>query len=229
MHAIDTPGSIEGRFTEGNPAIGQRATKLGAAWPNDVQDNLLFLLEEAEIAPTKGRKEDVADAVKAIVAGMVGTGGGSVPTARQVVGGGLVTGGGDLSANRTLTVTAATAAQVAEGEADNVAITPAALRAAADAGLVANGYYRVPGGPIFQWRSLVGSYNEGPVFIAFPIEFPAACFMAVPFILNASANVQVDIFAQIVSWAPNGATVLVNRDDSGVPSASGVGIFAVGF
>jgi len=53
-----------------------------------------------------------------------------VTAARTISGGGLVTGGGDLSGNRTLTVTAATNEQGEAGEATNVAMTPASTAAA---------------------------------------------------------------------------------------------------
>lgn len=53
---------------------------------------------------------------------------GLVQTSRTVSGGGLATGGGDLSANRTLTVTAASQAEAEAGAIDTVAMTP--LRAA---------------------------------------------------------------------------------------------------
>jgi hypothetical protein len=53
-----------------------------------------------------------------------------VVAARSISGGGLVTGGGDLSTNRTLTVTAATNEQGEEGVATNVAMTPASTAAA---------------------------------------------------------------------------------------------------
>lgn len=52
---------------------------------------------------------------------------------RTISGGGLATGGGDLSANRTITVTASTDAQAVTGTATNVAMTPAGDKAALDA------------------------------------------------------------------------------------------------
>lgn len=51
-----------------------------------------------------------------------------IPTSRTVSGGGLATGGGDLSANRTITVTKATPAEVAAGNSDTVAATPKGLK-----------------------------------------------------------------------------------------------------
>jgi hypothetical protein len=52
-----------------------------------------------------------------------------------ITAGGLVTGGGDLSANRTLTVTKATSAEVITGTRDDVAVTPLGNKAALDAGV----------------------------------------------------------------------------------------------
>ena len=51
MHRIDTNGSVEGLFQEGNPNTGQQATQLGAAWFNDIQENLLGILAAAAIGP----------------------------------------------------------------------------------------------------------------------------------------------------------------------------------
>ncbi len=53
---------------------------------------------------------------------------GAVPSTRTVAGAGLVTGGGDLSANRTLTVGAASAADVNTGTSAAVAMTPASYK-----------------------------------------------------------------------------------------------------
>jgi hypothetical protein len=50
----------------------------------------------------------------------------------SIGGGGLVTGGGDLSANRTLTVTEATAAEIDAGTAADKAVTPRRLRPVLD-------------------------------------------------------------------------------------------------
>ncbi len=47
-----------------------------------------------------------------------------IPTSRSIVGGELATGGGDFSANRTITVSKATAAEIAAGAEDGKAITP---------------------------------------------------------------------------------------------------------
>ncbi len=53
--------------------------------------------------------------------------GGGVPIQRTFTGGGLVTGGGDFTANRVLTVLAATASQIRQRISNMVAITPVGL------------------------------------------------------------------------------------------------------
>lgn len=52
---------------------------------------------------------------------------GGIPATRLVSAAGLATGGGSLAADRTITVTAATAAQTAAGSAVDVAVTPGGL------------------------------------------------------------------------------------------------------
>ena len=63
-----------------------------------------------------------------------GTANSAVQTTRNVSAGGIATGGGDLSADRTITVTKATGAEVTTGTDDTHAVTPKAL---ADAGIKA--------------------------------------------------------------------------------------------
>lgn len=75
---------------------------------------------------------------------------------RSVVAGGLVTGGGALSADRTVTVTAATQAQAEAGTATNVALTPLALRQ----GLNATG-----AAPVYACRAWVNFNGTGTVAI----------------------------------------------------------------
>lgn len=57
---------------------------------------------------------------------------GGIPASRAISPGGLVTGGGDLSADRTLTVTAASAAEIRAGTSTTVVPTPAGIAAALD-------------------------------------------------------------------------------------------------
>jgi hypothetical protein len=70
----------------------------------------------------------VATAVAAGGGGGGGTGG--VPTSRQILTAGLATGGGDLTADRTITVTKASQADVATGTDDTKALTSYSIAAA---------------------------------------------------------------------------------------------------
>ncbi|AHF90211.1 hypothetical protein OPIT5_08350 [Opitutaceae bacterium TAV5] len=57
---------------------------------------------------------------------------GYVPTSRTISASGLATGGGNLTANRTITVPAASTAEATAGTVTNRAMTPASTRAAID-------------------------------------------------------------------------------------------------
>lgn len=92
MHRIDTNGAVTGLFQEGNPAIGQQATRLGAAWLNDMQENIAKVIEDAGIELVKGDYDQLRDAIVAMIAGVVGDGDGAVPTTLTVTGAGLATG-----------------------------------------------------------------------------------------------------------------------------------------
>lgn len=127
MHRIDTPGAVDGKFQDGNPAVGQQATQLRADWFNDVQEEIATVIEEAGIVLTKGDTDQLYSAIIALVAGVVGDGGGAVPTTRQVLAGGIATGGGDLAADRTITVNKATPGEVSAGVRDDVVVTPLGL------------------------------------------------------------------------------------------------------
>ena len=68
---------------------------------------------------------------------------GRVPQARTITGAGLATGGGALDQNRIITVPKASAQQAIDGEADDVALTPATGRAQIEA-LLASGNDSAP-------------------------------------------------------------------------------------
>lgn len=202
MHYIDGPGSVDGQFSEGNPAQGQRATKVTAAWLNDLQNNLAFAITEAGFELAKSDQEQLYEAIVAIAAGAAGDGSGAVPTTRTVTGGGLVTGGGDLAVNRVLTVAKATSGEVAAGVRDDVAITPLALLGGVGGRVLAGtGYATFLGGIIIQWGTAFANAN-GSTNITLPTAFPAQCVFATfnggttgtgneennPFISNKSAT-----------------------------------------
>ncbi len=189
MHRIDSVGSVSGKFTEGNPAGGQKATRVSAAWLNDVQENLVDIISFANIALVKGDSAQLRQAVLALVAGVVGTGDGGVPTTRQVTGAGLATGGGALAADLVLTVPKATAAEVQAGTDDSKAVTPLALANSTPKLLGTNGYYTLPGGLIIQWmQALVGA--NGMTNLTLPTSFPNQCFAAVTTGGASGANAQ---------------------------------------
>ena len=231
MHAIDGPGSVNGKFTEGNPATGQDATMVTADWLNDFQANILSVLIEGKIAPTKGRSVDLLEAIKAIVTGVQGSDDGSVPTTRKIAGAGLATvdGNGDLSQDRTVTVKRATPDEITAGESDDAVITPLGLRSAAVAGLAGNGYYKVPGGPIFQWGSVRANYGEGATYQPFATPFPNACFAVVPIEVNPTASRTSDIRTELVDRGPEGFTVMFQRGSGSNNSIGGFDFIAIGF
>lgn len=229
MHRIDSPGSIDSQFQNGNPAVGQQATQLTADWFNDVQENIAFAIENAGLALVKGDEEQLRDAILALVAGAVGTGGGAVPTTRQVASTGLLTGGGPLATDLTLAVAKASAAEILTGTEDGKAITPLGLATASASTLSNNGYIRLPGGLILQWGGLTGSYSEGSVAVTFPIAFPVACFRAFGVAVNQTAGLTNDVFVQRVAQTTSGATFFFNFDGSGSDAISGLDFFAIGY
>lgn len=167
MHRVDTPGSVAGRFQDGNPAVGQQATQLLADWHNDLQENVAHVIEQAGIALAKNDFTQLYDALTALIAGVVGTGGGSAPTTRNLAAAGLVTGGGTLAADRTFTVTAATVPEVAAQLLNNVAVTPAGL-----AGLISYtaGVLRI--GPVILMIATGTANGNGTTIISLPDTFP---------------------------------------------------------
>lgn len=75
MHRIDGPGAVGSLFTEGDPAAPQMATVVTAAWLNDIQENLVRLIEAADIIPVKGDYDQLRQAINQLSgAGEVGEG-----------------------------------------------------------------------------------------------------------------------------------------------------------
>ena len=229
MHRVDTPGSVEGLFQDGNPAIGQQATQLLAAWFNDVQENLAQLIEYAGIELEKGNYDQLRDAVIQLIAGVVGDGSGAVPTTRTVTGAGLLAGqGGALAADLVFTLLAASSADVTAGTDNTKAITPAALAGSFAATFGTNGYWKAPGGLIIQWGQLRGTYSEGSVAVAFPTAFAEACYVALVTANNQAANNDRDVHCQNVSRSLTGATFYFNYDGSGSNLIQGLDYLVIG-
>ena len=229
MHRIDSPGSVDGRFQPGNPAIGQRATLLPADWLNAVQEEVANVIEFAGITLEKGNTEQLRDAIVALISGVVGDGSGAVPTTRTVTGAGLLAGqGGPLAADLIFTLLGATSAEVTAGTETMKAVTPASLTASFGANLSANGFWRAPGGLIMQWGQLRGSYVEGSVGVTFPTAFTTGCFVLLPVAYNQAGVIDRDVHCQNVSRSLTGATFYFNYDGSGSNQIQGLDYLAIG-
>ncbi len=116
----------------------------------------------------------LAARLAALLAGVTTSLAAKADKVRTILGGGLVTGGGDLSANRTLTVTAANTAELLAGTEAGKALTPAAFATAARS-LAQNGWARLYDGTMFQWGRFTAASNTNTA-VSFPTSFPNACF-----------------------------------------------------
>lgn len=175
MHRIDTSGNVDNRFHPGNPATGQQATLVDQDWLNAVQEEIVNVILTANIDLEKGTNDQLADAIVALIAGVVGDGSGAVPTTRQVLtSGGLLTGGGNLAADRTIGLVAASTGEVAAQVRNDVVVTPAGL-----AGLI--GWSTVGGaiiasigpGKIVAFTATVAANSQ--TVVTLPVTFSAPC------------------------------------------------------
>ncbi len=67
MHRTDGAGATaDNKHTGGDPQAGTEATVVTADWLNDVQENIAAVIEAAGIALTKGRAEDLLDAIRTL-------------------------------------------------------------------------------------------------------------------------------------------------------------------
>jgi len=100
----------------------------------------------------------------------------AVPGARQILTAGLATGGGALTADRTITVPKATAADVMAGTDDAKAVTVAALWGTLRS-IGPSGHILLPGTPIVvMWGSGTHNVSHASKVYNFPTSFPAACW-----------------------------------------------------
>ncbi len=175
MHRIDTSGNVDNRFHPGNPATGQQATLIDQDWLNAVQEEIVNVILAANIDLEKGTNDQLADAIVALIAGVVGDGSGAVPTTRQVsVAGGLLTGGGNLAADRTIGLAKATTGEVAAQVRDDVAVTPAGLAGLVSFSTVGGAIIASLGnGRIVAFTATAGA--NGTTVITLPITFGAPC------------------------------------------------------
>lgn len=119
--------------------------------------------------------------------------------AATVSGGGLVTGGGVLSGNPTLSVAAASAAELLAASISNKAVTPASFGGLAKS-LTPNGYVQLPGGFMIQWiRYRVLTTTEQLFWVTYPITFPNACFVVSATGYSAAPSLVRDLWPQVVA------------------------------
>lgn len=117
-----------------------------------------------------------------------------VPINRRVNSSGLAIGGNALSTDITISVPAATAAQLLAGTASNVAATPAALTAAGIIYLVetksdgASRYRRFSDGSVEMMGVSAFPASEASFTLNFPWPFPTACDGIFCTIINSGAS-----------------------------------------
>lgn len=70
MHRIDTDDAVGSQFND-NPAVKSPTTRVPAVWLNDIQENVARVIEDAEVPLTKGRAEDLRDAIAAMIASAI--------------------------------------------------------------------------------------------------------------------------------------------------------------
>lgn len=189
MQRIDSSGSVNGQFTDGNPALGQLATAVSAKFLNDLQEEICTVILENNIALSGASQSQLYNAIVNMIENAIGAidfpvpaegdpidFSGFVPVSRQIIAAGLVTGGGDLLNNRTLTVTAATPEQAQAGVLNTVALTPLS---AVGAGRVLTTALNIPllGGGILKAGATTILGNSSKT-ITFPTAFPSDCVYA---------------------------------------------------
>lgn len=178
MHRIDTSGNVDNRFHPGNPATGQQATLIDQEWLNAVQEEIVGVILAANIPLAKGTNDQLAEAIVALIAGVVGDGDGAVPTTREVlVSGGILTGGGNLAADRTIGLVAATTAETAAQIREDVVCTPASLAGLVSLTLIGGAWVIRLGEVIMQIFNATANANTTTV-LTLPQAFPSQCRVA---------------------------------------------------
>lgn len=147
---------------------------------------------------------------------------------RTVYGSGLVKGGGRNDVNRTLTVDAATGAQVRAGTAPDVAVTPQALAGLAE-GFPQTGEYSPVPGVYHKIGYVPGPLSEGAASFDFVTPFPTACLIVLPVGINGSGSNVRDIYMQEQSISRTGAVGYVQKAGSDGSTIDGFRYLAIGY
>lgn len=140
---------------------------------------------------------------------------------RRIEGEGLITGGGDLTANRTLKVTAATKEQLLAHTAGDVSVTPQSFDGTAH--LAQDGWIRHPSGLIEQWGVWTGSMSaEASFVVPFGFAFPTACLGMHAIVRNPTASNEGVVVAQEVSLSTTSATLFAQNEAGTSSNTTGV-------
>ncbi len=147
--------------------------------------------------------------------------------ARTIYGSGLVKGGGDLSANRTLTVDAASAAQLRAAAQGDVVATPVGL---GEAGYIyvaeaksdgTNRYRRFSDGSVEMTGIGSCPVTERAFALDFPWPFPTACDGIWSTIINSSQSDQGAATIQEISLTASTATLFIQSHNAAFADAAG--------
>ncbi len=65
MYRIDSEGSVNGTFSEGDPGLGVLGTKVSAEWLNDLQEAICYVIESSGLTLEKGNNALLANAIEA--------------------------------------------------------------------------------------------------------------------------------------------------------------------
>lgn len=135
--------------------------------------------------------------------------------ARRINTSGLAIGGQSLATDLTITVPAATPAQLLAATASNAAVTPASF-AGLGSILGPTGQTVYPGGRIDKWGGHRGrATSEISVPVVFDTPFPHRCFRVLLTPLNATGSTGDDYFCQLQGEpTPAGFTVKYQSDDA---------------
>lgn len=166
-------------------------------------------------------KAMIASAMDAVSQALAGI------TARTIFGSGLVKGGGDMTTNRTLTVDAASGAEVRAGTRGDVAITPAGLAALAES-FGTTGEFQMLPGVYVKIGYLPGPFGEGAVPINFTTPFPNECLIAVPIVRNSSGDIRCDSYAQERDLSRATFTAFIQKQASDSSNIDAIRWIAIG-
>ena len=143
--------------------------------------------------------------------------------ARTTYGSGLVKGGGRNDANRTLTVEAASIAEIRAGTAGDKAMTPLGFKGAGAVYVVeaSDGLRILSDGTVEQWGTAPTPGQEGAFSLAFPRAFPTECTGVFFTTINRGGAVDGQTTVQEVRLSPDRADLFLQNHQTTNNDASG--------